>query len=67
MGLVEKGKLVYIFPIRKTVVSQFGQVPFAAGRPFFNVTSFGSFISTFFLHLRQYAVTIITNHKLGSI
>jgi len=53
--------------MRKTLVPQFGQVPFAAGRPFFNVTSFGSFISTFFLHFTQYAVTIITNQKLGPI
>jgi hypothetical protein len=42
-------------PILKTFVLHFGQVPFVAGLPFFSLTFFGSFISTDFLHLTQYA------------
>src|SRR5437588_7420694 len=34
-----------------------GQVPFVAGLPFFIVIGWGSFISTFFLSLRQYPST----------
>jgi len=42
-------------PILKTFVPHFGHEPFVAGFPFFNLTFFGSFISTDFLHLTQYA------------
>ncbi len=43
------------------VVPHTGQVPFVAGFPFFMVIGFGSFISTFFLSLRQYPSTAITS------
>ena len=56
-----------IFPIRKTLVPHVGQVPFTAGRPFFNVVSLGSFTSLLALHFTQYAVTIIEKVKLCSI
>jgi hypothetical protein len=39
-------------------VPQTAQVPFMACLPFFMVTSFGFFISVFFLHLTQYASAI---------
>jgi len=41
--------------IVNTPVPQFEQVPFRPGRPFFIVMCCGLFISTFFLHLTQYA------------
>src|SRR5215467_4310629 len=43
------------------VVPHTGHVPFVAGFPFFMVIGFGSFISTFFLSLRQYPSTAITS------
>jgi hypothetical protein len=44
-----------IAPIRNTFVPHVGHVPFTAGRPFFNVVSWGSLISLFALHFTQYA------------
>jgi len=44
-----------IAPIRNTLVPHVGHVPFTAGRPFFNVVSWGSLISLFALHFTQYA------------
>src|SRR5215831_6715249 len=43
------------------VVPQSGQVPLVAGFPFFMVIGLGSFISTFFLSLRQYPSTAMTS------
>src|SRR5947207_15635406 len=43
------------------VVPQIGQVPLVAGLPFFMVIGLGSFISTFFLSLRQYPSTAMTS------
>ena len=40
-------------PILKILVPQSGQVPWIAGRPFFMVTCFGSWISTFFFSFTQ--------------
>jgi len=62
--------LVYSFgiaPIRNTFVPQVGHVPLTAGRPFFNVVSWGSLISLFSLHFTQYAVTILKFIKLDCI
>ena len=53
------GRSYVYLPILKTPVPHFGQVPFFAGLPFFIVMAFGAFISTFFLHFTQYAVTIL--------
>jgi len=55
------------FPIRKTLVPHFEQVPFTAGRPFFSVVFWGSFISLLDLHFTQYASTILKILKLGGI
>ena len=43
----------YSFPIRKTDVPQAGQLPLAAGRPFFRVTWTGSPIPTILRHFMQ--------------
>jgi hypothetical protein len=50
----------YALPILNIPVPQFGQTPLTAGFPFLRVTFFGFFISRFFLHLTQYACTIIS-------
>ena len=57
LGLLEPvSEGVYLQPpILKTLVPHFGQEPLVAGLPFFSFTFFGSFISTDFLHLTQYA------------
>jgi len=47
--------LFYYLPILKTVVPHLGHTPFVAGRLFFKVTLAGFLISTFALHLKQYA------------
>src|SRR5438094_9971240 len=56
---------VLFFPPWKlcTVVPQTAQVPFNACLPFFIVTSWGSFISVFFLHLTQYASVISSSFR----
>ena len=56
-----------IAPIRNTLVPHSGHVPFTAGRPFFSLVSFGSFMSLLALHFTQYAVTILKKVKLCSI
>jgi hypothetical protein len=49
-------------PILNTFVEQFGHEPLIAGFLFFNVTFVGFLISTFFLHLTQYACGIFSPH-----
>ena len=44
--------------MRKTLVPQLGQTPETAGFPFLSVTGVGFLISTFILHLTQYACGI---------
>ena len=52
----------YLFDlILKTFVSQAEQVPETEALPFFIVTSLGSLISVFFLHLTRHA-SIVTLH-----
>src|SRR5262245_25563181 len=45
-------------PILKTLVPHFGQVPESACLPFFIVTIFGFWTSTFILSLTQYAIVM---------
>jgi len=55
----------YLFDlILKTFVPHFEQVPVTAGLPFFIVTSCGSLISVFALHLTQYASNITPPYYL---
>jgi hypothetical protein len=45
----------YPLPIRYILVPQTGQEPLVAGLPFFIWTAFGSFISRWVRHFKQYA------------
>ena len=49
--------------MRNTFVPHFGQIPRVAGLPFFSVTFWGFLISTFALHLKQYACTGVTSFQ----
>jgi hypothetical protein len=54
-------------PILNTLVEQLGHVPLVAGFPFFSLIFCGFFISTFFLHLTQYACGIFSNLRFFEI
>jgi len=57
--MINFSKNYYLFDlILNTFVPHTEHVPVIAGLPFFIVTSLGSLISVFFLHLTQYASTI---------
>jgi hypothetical protein len=49
--------------MRNTFVLHLGQTPLVAGLPFFKVTFWGSLISTFDLHLKQYACIPFTPYQ----
>ena len=51
--------------MRKTLVPQFGQTPEIAGFPFLSVTGSGFLISTFILHLTQYACGMFDSSERG--
>jgi len=51
--------------MRKTLVPQFGHMPEIAGFPFLSVTGSGFLISTFILHLTQYACGMFDSSERG--
>lgn len=55
----------FIPPIRLILPPQTVQIPLTALRPFFSVTSLGSFMSRLVLHLKQYAFISASTEVIG--